>query len=81
MLRSTKLASARETTHKIDLLYMHLFNNPDGKMVLEDLVRNFLHDKLSTGEAHSTCIRASQADVIRYIQRRIEDGVDGKSVR
>jgi hypothetical protein len=81
MLRSQKLAKARENTHTTDIAYMHVFNNPDGKKVLEDLAMRFVHEKLSSGDPHATVVRASQSDVITYIQRSIQNGVDGKSVR
>ena len=81
MLRSKKLVSNREELHSGDVRFMHVFSNPDGKFVLEDLIKNFFPEKLSTGDEYNTCKRAHQSDVIRYIQRRIEDGVDGKSIR
>ena len=81
MLRSKKLANIRDITHKLDVVYMHVFNNPDGAKVLEDLVKIFLPEKLSTGDAHTTAIRVGESNPIRYIQRRVENGVDGKSVR
>ena len=81
MLRSKKLVNNREELHSCDVRFMHVFSNPDGKFVLEDLIKNFFPEKLSTGDEYTTLKRAHQSDVIRYIQRRVKDGMAGKSVR
>ncbi len=72
---------ARDVLHKLDLAYMHLFNTPEGEEILADLKKHFMLDRLTTDNAHTTVVRASHSDPIRYILRRIQNGMDGKSVR
>ena len=60
--------------------YSICFSSKEGKAVLDDLVRLFNPDKLSTDDAHTTAIRIGESTPIRYILRRIEDGMDGQSI-
>ena len=76
-----KLKKVQSDLHKLDLAYMHIFQSEDGKAVLEDLIKRFLPDKLTTDSEHGTVVRASESNPIRYIQRRVKDGMDGRSVR
>lgn len=71
----------REELAKLDIAYMGMFKSPDGQIVLADLIRLFVPIALVTTEPHKTIVRAAQSDVITYIQRRIEDGVKGISVK
>jgi hypothetical protein len=56
-------------------------STPDGQLILADLEKNFMRDRLAADDSHTTVVRAAQSDPIRYILRRIQNGVDGKSVR
>jgi hypothetical protein len=78
MLR--KLQQTRDTTHQKDILYRDVFMTPQGKKVLEDLQLQFNPDRLHTDNAHTTAIRVGESTPIRYILRRVENGVDGQSV-
>ena len=73
------LLSRKLTPHEKDIIYRDVFNSPDGKIVLEELNLLFNPEKLSTNDQYSTSKKAHQADVIRHIQRRIEDGMDGST--
>ena len=70
-----------EILHKLDLAYMEVFNNPKGALVIADLKKHFMLDRMAADSQHATVVRALHSDPIRYILRRIEDGMDGKSVR
>jgi hypothetical protein len=61
-----------------DIAFAAVFGSPEGKQVLEDLTLRFVPEALTTKDQHSTTVRAAQADVIRYIERRIVDGMAGK---
>jgi len=73
-------SNTRKNLHELNVAYMGLFKSPDGEKVLEDLIMNFLPERLSTDDPHTTAIRVGESNPIRYIQRRIQDGVDGKSI-
>jgi hypothetical protein len=74
-----KLTRAGQILEQKDRDYTICFNSKEGKAVLADLVALFLPEKLSTGDAHTTAIRVGESNPIRYIQRRIENGMDGQS--
>lgn len=74
-----KLLSKKLTPHEKDIKYRDVFGTPDGKLVLEDLNLMFNPDKLHTNDPHTTAIRIGESTPIRYIQRRIEDGMDGST--
>ncbi len=57
------------------IMYRDLFNTPLGEKVLEDLELHFNPERLSTDNAHSTAIKVGESTPIRYIKRRIEDGM------
>jgi len=57
------------------IMYRDLFNTPLGEKVIEDLELHFNKEKLSTDNAHTTAIRVGESTPIRYIKRRIEDGM------
>lgn len=78
---ASKPNKAQQQIHKLDLLYKNFWNTPEGNKVLADLVRMFLPDKLSTDNPHTTAIRVGESNPVRYIQRRIKHGMDGRSVR
>ncbi len=80
MLRPN-LVKRNEEQHKLDIAYMGFVKSPDGKLMLEDLIRMFVPERLSTTDSHKTTVRAAQSDVITYIQRRVENGVKGISVK
>ena len=69
----------KKRLYEMDIAYRDLFNSPNGEKVLEDLILNFLPDKLSTDCPHTTAVRIGESNPIRYIQRRIHNGMDGKS--
>ena len=75
------LAKQRESMHVVDVAYRDLFNTPLGEKVLADLKLQFYPERLHTDNPHTTAIRIGESTPIRYIERRIHDGVDGKSVR
>ena len=81
MLRSNKLVKVRQEIHKIDLAFMNIFNTPDGKIALEYLIKTYRPERITTDDPFTTGMRARGVEIINDIQRRIEDGVDGKSVR
>ena len=54
--------------------FSELFRSPIGKEVLHELKEQFDPPVLATGEGESTTIRASQRDVIRWIEDVIERG-------
>jgi hypothetical protein len=74
------MSKAQEIIARKDKAYSDLFNSPEGKLVLEDLIVMFAPENLATDTAHSTAIRVGQSNPIRYIQRRIKDGMEGKSL-
>jgi len=75
----SKLLKQQAELHKIDLAHRDHWNTPLGKIVLDDLKRNFLPHKLTTDNPHTTAMNARAMDFFNYIQRRIDDGMDGKS--
>ncbi len=80
MLRPN-LVKHNEELRKLDIAYMGMFKSADGQLVLKDLVSQFMPAKITTDNAHTTALRARGVDFILYIQRRIEDGVKGISVK
>jgi len=62
-------------------MYRDLFNTPLGEKVLADLELQFSPERLHTDNPHTTAIRIGESTPVRYILRRIEDGVAGKSIR
>ena len=65
----------------MDVVYRDLFNSPLGEKVLADLALHFNPERLHTPDSHTTAIRIGESTPVRYILRRIEDGMDGKSIR
>jgi hypothetical protein len=74
-----KLAKTREIIHVLDVNYRDLFKTPLGQIVLDDLRGRYIPDKITTNDPHTTAMNARSVEIINYIQRRIDDGVDGKS--
>jgi hypothetical protein len=68
-----------EVTAKLDRMYMMVYGSPEGQEVLEDLIRRFAPERLDTGDPHTTAVRVGESNPIRYIQRRIKDGLERKS--
>ena len=66
---------AAQVIEKKNVLYSRVFNTQEGKQVLEDLVALYLPDKLSTDSPHTTAIRVGESNPIRYILRRVDNGV------
>ena len=60
---------------KKGVMYRDLFNTPLGEDVLKDLELHFNPEKLTTDNPHTTIVRTSESTPIRYIKRRIEDGM------
>ena len=75
------LKAIHKSAHETDIMYRDLFNTPLGEKVLSDLKLQFSPERLHTDNPHTTAIRIGESTPIRYIERRIHDGVDGKSVR
>ena len=73
--RASKLFEARENTKALGVVFRNTFTTPDGKKALEYLKANYLPDKLSTEDAHTTAIRVGESNPIRDIIRRVEDGM------
>lgn len=76
-----KHKEAMEEQHALEIAYRDLFKTPLGEKILADLERLFNPDQLHDDTPHKMAIRVGQSNPIRYILRRIENGVDGKSVR
>jgi hypothetical protein len=74
-----KLAKTKEIIHVLDVNYRDLFKTPLGQIVLDDLRGRYIPDKITTNDPHTTAMNARAVEIINYIQRRIDDGVDGKS--
>jgi len=81
MQRKERLRLFSSDQNKLDIIYRDLFNTPLGEKVLEDIGRLFNPERLHTDNPHTTAIRIGESTPVRYILRRIQDGVDGKSVR
>ena len=60
---------------KKGVMYRDLFNTPLGEDVLKDLELHFNPERLSTDNPHTTAIKIGESTPIRYIKRRIEDGL------
>ena len=71
------MSKVDDIRHIKGILYRDLFKTNLGEKVLADLEMNFNPEILATDNTHTTTVRASRADVIRYINRRINDGMDG----
>jgi hypothetical protein len=71
------LKAQQKSNHEVDIAFRDFSLTPDGQVVMQVLEKVFNHDKLSTGDAHTTAVRVGGAEVIRFIHRRIEDGMDG----
>jgi len=72
-----KAKGLKAATHKLDLLYVSFWNTHEGKAILADLKMRYLRDNITTDNPHTTIVRAAESNPIRYILRRIEDGMDG----
>jgi hypothetical protein len=72
-----KQSELQQSNHQIDIDFRDTFQTPTGKSVLAVLEKYFSPEKLSTGDPHTTAIRVGNDEVIRFIHRRIEDGMDG----
>ena len=67
----------KESAHETDLLYRDFFNTPAGEKVLEDLTTRFCPENLIGDSEFTTVVRTAESNFMRYIQRRIKDGMDG----
>jgi hypothetical protein len=70
--------SLQDIRAKKDRAYLDL-DSPNGKIIMDDLIMMFSPDKITGKTKYETEVKAHQSDVIRYIQRRIKDGMEGKS--
>ena len=68
------IEQARQRAQKKASVFADLFGSPIGKEVLKELKEQFDPPVLATGEENSTIIRASQRDVIRWIEDVINRG-------
>lgn len=75
-----KLAKTKEIIHSMDVVYRDLFKTPLGQKVLDDLTVRYVPDKITTNDPHTTAMNARAVEIINYIERRIHNGVDGKSI-
>jgi hypothetical protein len=75
-LLNRKVVSQQE----LDIAYRDHWNTPLGKKVLDDLNKRFNPENITTDNPHSTAIRARGVEIMNYINRRIKDGMDGRSV-
>jgi hypothetical protein len=57
-------------------LYVEVFTSPAGAKVLEDLIAVFAPERLEGKTEHETVCRALKSEPIRYINRRIKDGLE-----
>ena len=67
---------AREQIHQTNTAYKHVFESPDGKIVLKDLEAIF--GVTHTGKdatPTSVTVSAGQLNVLNYIQQRIQHAV------
>jgi len=72
-----KAVVAQAILREKDLMYMKLFQCREGQFVLKDLIALFAPDKIVGETPHETTVRAATSDPIRYIQRRIQNGMEG----
>ena len=75
-----KLARSKEIIHATNVDYRDCFGSPVGKRVLEHLKRLWMPEKITTNDPHTTAMNARAMEIITDIQRRMQDGVDGKSI-
>lgn len=75
-----KQAKTKDIIHKLNVIYRDHWLTPLGEQVLDDLKLRFVPEKITTNDPHTTSMNARGVEIINYIQRRIDDGVDGKSV-
>ena len=66
---------AAQVIEQKNVLYSRVFNTVEGRQVLEDLIALYLPDKLSTDDPHTTAVRVGESNPVRYIQRRLKDGM------
>ena len=71
------MSKMEDIRHRKGIMYRDLFKTPLGEQVLEDLESQFSPPKLSTDNPHTTALRVGENTPIRYINRRIKDGMDG----
>ena len=76
----SKLVKTRAIIHSLDVNYRDLFKTPLGQKILDDLISRYVPEKIKTNDPHTTAMNARAVEIINYIQRRIDDGVDGKSI-
>lgn len=74
---NTKLqeAKAKHQVEHINVVYRRLFNSPDGKIVLDDLRKQF-YDTVLTGSGAtnlSVAVKAAQHDVVTVIIRNTKE--------
>ena len=72
--KSEQVEKIRQRAQKKVSNFSELFRSPVGQEVLQDLKDQFDPPVLATGEDNSTIIRASQRDVIRWIEDAIMRG-------
>lgn len=75
-----KLHKSREIIHATNVNYRDCFGSPVGKKVLDHLKTRWLPEIITTNDPHTTAMNARAVEIINDIQRRIDDGVDGKSI-
>lgn len=61
-----------------DIDFRDTFSSPHGKRVLEYLNVRFNPDRVATDDAHTTAVSVGRSEPIRFINRRVKDGMDGK---
>ena len=72
--KQESIEKARHRAQQKATAFTELFNSPIGKEVLQELKEQFDPPVLATGDDTSTIIRASQRDVVRWIEDVIDRG-------
>lgn len=62
-----------ETIRQKNQRYKNLFNTPDGKKVLDDLIEEFDTENLVGTDTHDTYKKLGAREAIKYIQLRMRN--------
>ncbi|REK56686.1 MAG: hypothetical protein DWQ49_09960 [Bacteroidetes bacterium] len=61
------LEDTEKETYRLSQAFKRVFNSSDGKVVLEELNKEFGYPQLAGPDPHLTVVRAAQFDVLKYI--------------
>jgi hypothetical protein len=74
MIEQSKVQRLRSM---VDHAFRTISATPEGKIMFDYIFRTYEHDKITTGDSHTTSVRAAHIEMTNDFKRRIENGLEG----